>query len=262
MHAIRAKGFQVELANGQLLEVGVHQIAERLKLPWKPVSLRDYLIILRRRNASREEYVEDLRVRRNYIRQLLRLLTKMGEWREDQGTEPLHQYYVGFDFMSDEELTECFPEDGIPDDLNIQEVDTEEWATEFTAETFQDWLYEGRHNCEVAQALLHAWTRNNLRSSDNETIYDFYHGLLHELNLTCAKRTLPVAALARFVLEHCSLPFQLNAEHGEDQITEVAERISEEAATVSAYLHVWKATGTTETAPTETRANRAGAASR
>ena len=82
VHAVKAKSFQVEVASGELHEVGVHQIAERLKLPWKPINLRDYLIILRRRNASRDDYVEDLRVRRDYIRKLLRLLTKLGDWRD------------------------------------------------------------------------------------------------------------------------------------------------------------------------------------
>ena len=78
IRAIRSNGFQVELPNGELRDVTVDQIAERLKLPWKPTSLRDYLIILRRRNASRDDYVEDLRVRRKVIRRLLNLLTKLG----------------------------------------------------------------------------------------------------------------------------------------------------------------------------------------
>ncbi len=151
--------------------------------------------------------------------------------------------------MSDEELAEYLPDDGIPEGLNIQDVDTEDWATEFTAEAFQDWLYEGRHNCDVAQALLHAWTHNNLRSSDNDTIYDFFHGLLHELNLTGKRHSLPLMALAQFVLDNCSLSFQLQADNDGDRITEVAERIAEEAAMVSAYLNVWKGTGTAETAP-------------
>ena len=106
IRAIRASGFLVELANGEQHTVSTSQVAERLKLPWTPASLRDYLIILRRRNASRDDYVEDLRARRNIIRRILQLLTKQGQWRDDQGTEPLHQYYVGFDFMTDDEYLE------------------------------------------------------------------------------------------------------------------------------------------------------------
>ena len=151
--------------------------------------------------------------------------------------------------MSDCEILEHLPEDGIPDGLNIQDVDSEEWPSEFTAQAFQAWLYEGRHNCDVAQALLHAWTHNNLRTSDNETIYDFFHGLLRELHPESKNHCLPLTALARFVLENCGLSFQLHAKTGDDQIIEVAERIAEEAAMVNAYLNVWKSTGTTETAP-------------
>ena len=70
--------------------------------------------MLRRLNANKDEYVEDLRVRRNMIKLLLRLLTKQGHWREEEGQEPMHDYYVGFDFMSDEELAEHLPENDIP----------------------------------------------------------------------------------------------------------------------------------------------------
>ena len=55
IRAIKANSFDVELPNGERHSVSLNQISERLKLPWKPASLRDFLIILRRRNASRDD---------------------------------------------------------------------------------------------------------------------------------------------------------------------------------------------------------------
>ena len=138
---------------------------------------RDHLIILRRRNANRDDYVEDLRVRRDMIKRLLQLLTQRANWREGQGEEPLHAYYVGFDFMSDDDLLTNFPSDDVPSGLNIQDLNVEDAPAELTAECFQDWLYEGRHTCEVAESLLHTWT-HHLQSSDQDCIMDFFPRLI------------------------------------------------------------------------------------
>ena len=50
----------------------------------------------------------------------------------------------------------------------------------FTENQFIEWLTEGRHDCEVAQALLHTWTRF-LKGTPSDTLSDFYHDLLHEV---------------------------------------------------------------------------------
>ena len=56
----------IEMSNGEHRRVQWRDVEQRLKLPWKPESLRDYLIVLRRRDCRREDYVEDLKVRRKY----------------------------------------------------------------------------------------------------------------------------------------------------------------------------------------------------
>ena len=183
---------RVELPNGDEREVQWKDIEQRLKLPWRPESLRDHLIILRRRDCRREDYVEDLRVRRNMIKRLLQLLTKRAHWREDRGEEPLHAYYVGFDFMSDDELLKHFPEDDVPATLNIQDLSMADWPTAFSADAFHDWLYEGRNNCEVAEALLHTWTHHS--QSDQDTIADVLQPCLQKS--TQETETLQIAHIS------------------------------------------------------------------
>ena len=55
-------GFLVDVpGHSSCLSVTREQIRRRVVLPWKPADLRDYLVIFRRRNASKNDYVEDLR---------------------------------------------------------------------------------------------------------------------------------------------------------------------------------------------------------
>ena len=51
--------------------VNFADIQQRLLLPWNPRDLQDNFILFRRRDARKDEYVEDLRVRRNLIKRLL-----------------------------------------------------------------------------------------------------------------------------------------------------------------------------------------------
>ena len=48
--------------------VNFADIQQRLLLPWNPRDLQDNFILFRRRDARKDEYVEDLRVRRNLIK--------------------------------------------------------------------------------------------------------------------------------------------------------------------------------------------------
>ena len=85
-------GFLVDVpGHSSKLTVTRDQIRRRVVLPWKPSDLRDYLIIFRRRNASKEEYVEDLRTRRVFVKNLLQILTALEQWRADENTGPMHQ---------------------------------------------------------------------------------------------------------------------------------------------------------------------------
>ena len=100
--------FKLELADGSFKVVGAAQIRQRVVLPWKPSALREYFIVFRRRKHQKEEYVEDLRVRRGLIIRTLKLLSKPGHWRPGQGVQPLHQFYNGFDWLDDKSMDTYF----------------------------------------------------------------------------------------------------------------------------------------------------------
>ena len=115
-------GFLVERADGQRKEVKMEDVKQRVVLPWKPEDLRDNFIVLRRRNARKEDYVEDLRVRRDLLRRILLLLTRKGEWRPGHGREALHLFYDEVDLRADHEIEDVFPEDEVPATLNFRDL--------------------------------------------------------------------------------------------------------------------------------------------
>ena len=154
-------------------EVFFQQIRQRIMLPWRPTDLHNHLIILRRRNGKNDEYVEDLRVRRALLQRLLALFTRRGHWRSAHGEEPVHKFYKDFDWRPAGELEELFPDDAVPDGLHFRDMDESQYVTELDCHTFQHWLTEGRHNCEIAQALLHTWI-NDLQTSAHETLASFF----------------------------------------------------------------------------------------
>ena len=61
---LQAGGFDVQFQNGEVCFVPFERTRSRAKLPWRPSDLRDVLIILLRCNGKKEEYIEDLRVRK------------------------------------------------------------------------------------------------------------------------------------------------------------------------------------------------------
>ena len=102
---------EIELSDSErtLATVSIDDIHRRIKLPWKPQDLRDNLILLRRENATKASFIEDLCVRRDIVRRLMKLLTTIRNWRADRGEEPLHSFYTGIDAMDDAEVVEHFP---------------------------------------------------------------------------------------------------------------------------------------------------------
>ena len=95
--------------------VYLEDIEQRVQVPWKPRDLADNLVVFRRRIGRTEEYIEDLRVRRNFVRRILTLLTTRDFYRPDQGEECRHMYYNTCD-VSYSSL-EALPEDAVPEDL-------------------------------------------------------------------------------------------------------------------------------------------------
>ena len=61
--------------------VSLEDIEQRVQDPWKPRDLADNLVVFRRRIGRTDEYIEDLRVRRNVVRKILTLLTTKGFYR-------------------------------------------------------------------------------------------------------------------------------------------------------------------------------------
>ena len=73
--------------------VNLDDVEQRVQVPWKPRDLAENLVVFRRRVGRTEEYIEDLRVRRDLVRRILTLLTTKGFYRPDQGEECRHMYY-------------------------------------------------------------------------------------------------------------------------------------------------------------------------
>ena len=148
-------------------------IQQRLLLPWNPRDLQDNFILFRRRDARKDEYVEDLRVRRNLIKRLLQFFSMKGTWRQDQGIETLHKYYSSCDWLDDNDIDELLPEDDIPEQLNFKDLDEAEDDTTVSRAIFRDWLTEGKVNCDVAQVLLNFWLDDRAQNKQCETVDDF-----------------------------------------------------------------------------------------
>ena len=108
--------------NDEIYIAQPNQIHSRVVLPWKPSELSNALIVLRRRRKLTDEYVEDLRVRRNFVICLLKALSKKGNWREHRGEEPMHMYYTDFDWLDETTMIEVLPDDGIPDTLTVHDI--------------------------------------------------------------------------------------------------------------------------------------------
>ena len=174
------EGVQVQLDDGERTEpqtsvVALKDIEQRVQVPWKPRDLADNFIVFRRRLGRTEEYIEDLRVRRNFVRRILDLLMEPGFYRPDQGEQCRHMYYSTCDRV--ESNIEELPEDGVPPDLHFRDLDEQLPSGQVTKQMFVDWLSLGRHDCDVARSLGYAWTEN-LKGSDEETPGEFFDRLV------------------------------------------------------------------------------------
>ena len=107
-------------------------------------------------------------------------------------------------------------------------------------------MAEGKHDCDVAQALLHSWTRF-LRGSDNETLQGLYRHLLYEqaqatspeadgASVAPSASALRLDWVAGFVRRNCVLPFHMQSAATADVEEEIADHILEEISSVTAYV--------------------------
>ena len=120
------EGIQVQLDDIEGTEpesrvVSLKEIEQRVQVPWKPRDLADNFIVFRRRLGRTEEYIEDLRVRKNFVRRILDLLMEPGLYRPDQGEQCRHMYYSTCERV--ESNIEELPDDGVPADLHFRDID-------------------------------------------------------------------------------------------------------------------------------------------
>jgi hypothetical protein len=161
----------------------------------------------------------------------------------------MHMYYTEFDWLPEDEIAEVMPEDGLPETLIIRELDNEREPTGLTRTVFQEWLREGRHDCETAQAMLRLWSSGR-RGSDHDTEADFFDQLYAEYvegrpveeqgDEDDADGELPVTHLAAIIQVAGYAPFDVAGLADAAVRTRLCEDVLGEVAKVQAYLAAWK----------------------
>ena len=252
-------GFYVQFAgDSDRVLVRREDLRARLTLPWRPSDLHHAIIVLRRRRGHRDEYVEDLRVRRNFVVALLRCLSRCGHWRAHRGVEPMHAYYTEFDWLSAGDIDELLPEDGVPTSLPIHEEDDEDEKDALSSVRFQQWLWEGRHDGPIALAMLRLFA--GIANRGNASVADFFIDLYEDYMDSLGNRRpapetpmlLPVTFMARRICELQAVPFETTGLTSEELHAQLVEQIWEEVHSVEAFMTAW--TGSTVLPKPEERA--------
>ena len=75
--------------------------------------------------------------------------------------------------MSDNEIDELLPEDGLPEDMHVEDYDDAAPQASIDQQLFVEWLHEGQYDCDVARCLGVAWARD-LCGSGQESLVDFF----------------------------------------------------------------------------------------
>ena len=119
----------------------------------------------------------------------------------------MHVYYTNFDWLTDQEIDEVLREDGVPETLFVHDVEDEDERTAVASSVFQEWIWEGRYDCAMAQRLTQLWILT-LRGSPHDTLADFYEALLRERREAQSEGSsddvagkLPLSFLASLVLK-------------------------------------------------------------
>ena len=99
-------------------------------------------------------------------------------------------YDDAFDMRDDHHIDSIFSEDALPTQLKSQYLHEDDHVTEFRLGLFQDWLVEGKLNCDVAHAMLYTWI-HDMHGSDSDTLRDFFDQLFEDYNDTVIGDTSP-----------------------------------------------------------------------
>ena len=120
----------------------------------------------------------------------------------------MHKYYTGFDWLDQDTIDELLPDSGIPETLKIEDLDDDALESGFTRAEFQDWLWEGRHDCDVAFAVLRLWT-STLRGNGNATLYELFDQFLEYQTASPSSdsHSLPISAIAAALQHYEQIPF-------------------------------------------------------
>jgi hypothetical protein len=165
----------------------------------------------------------------------------------------MHAYYTEFDWLPRDELEQLLPEDGLPETLVVHDLEPEKEPAALTRAVFQEWLWEGRHECQVAISLLRLWA-TTARESSHDTLADFFDGLLQEYRLSTAaepctaaseespSEALPVPFLAALVQRYGHAPFPTSGLSRADIEARLCEAILEEVSAVQGYVNAWRGT--------------------
>ena len=89
----------------------------------------------------------------------------------------MHKYYVGFEWLNDDEIEALLPEDGVPEDLHFETLQDDDAVDGLGADDFEEWLHWGRYDQPLAQALLH-YRQADVSVCGNDSVQDFHRLLL------------------------------------------------------------------------------------
>ena len=236
-------------------DVPVKNIRSQTRLPWRPCDLSHALIVVRRRKYRTNEVIEDLKVRRNFVRAILENLTKLGPYHKTRPEDPdstMHFYYSEIGQWDEDVITQL-PEHDVPKDLHIQDLDGQRDDENIDEGIFQTWMIEGRHDCEIANALLSLWI-TAWRQHDAETHFDLYAKIRNYIKEEEAEREDSESMLTNgnlnplciaYLLEQLDrIPETLKRADFHDQRDTLLSQILFELDAVRSYVDAWGSTAT------------------
>ena len=68
-------------------------VEPRVQMPWHPELLRENLVLMFRRNLGHGRVIDGLEVRWEKVVRVMRALTRIGRWRDDEVEGPMHKWY-------------------------------------------------------------------------------------------------------------------------------------------------------------------------
>ena len=158
----------------------------------------------------------------------------------------MHMYYTEFDWLPRDELETLLPEDGVPSSLAIHDIDEEDNRDSLTSHAFQQWLWEGRHDCEVALAFLRLFAsatrgRQAMRHSPISS-FSCMKTIVRASTRNRLEGVTPMVPVISSLPDYKHLghvPFDVTGVSREDVHAQLVQQIWEEVHCVEAYVSTW-----------------------